>query len=330
MSTFTFSSVPWVAIQDDTSSPITTGWYKHHIPYVPRGTYLQTIDIWVPPTESTKAEPPSLDTMSSMPGTWVIYIHGGAWRDPLVDSSSFAATAQKLLRKISISGGPKLAGLASLNYRLSPHPHHPTHAAPPIDPSQAPDPARMAKHPDHITDVLAALSYLQGSLGVAHDYLLSGHSCGATLAFQVVMNRSRLGLIEGAPAIIKPRAILGLNGLYDLTQFLRAPDLSHKDLAPLYETFTRNAFGDEEETWEQVCPGSVKDWKKEWPEGQKVVLVQSKEDTLVPYSQLEGMRAILKTSTAEVTELDAGGDHNELWKSGDRLAEIIETVLEEI
>lgn len=328
MSTATFSSIPWVAVQDDTSTS-NTGWYKHRVPYISEGTYLQTLDIWIPATDSTSKEPPSPDNIPSVPGTWVIYIHGGAWRDPLVDSSSFTATAQNLLRQASTSDVLPIAGIASLNYNLSPHPHHPTHPAPPADPSQSPDPARMAKHPDHIADVLAALAYLQGNLGVAHDYLLSGHSCGATLAFEVVMDRARLGLGEGTPVVARPRVILGLNGLYDLPQFLHAPDVSHEKLAALYETFTRNAFGDEEALWEQVCPGPVKDWKMEWPEAQKVVLVQSKQDTLVPYSQLEGMRESLKTSTAEVTELEAGGDHNDLWKSGDRLANIIETVLKD-
>ncbi|KAJ9156235.1 Kynurenine formamidase [Pleurostoma richardsiae] len=329
MSAETFSAIPWVATPAATSSDTSIGWSKQSVPYISGGTRLQTLDIWIPATESTSSSAPPPGSVPAIPGPWVIYIHGGAWRDPLVDSSSFAATAQNLLRKASVPGGPKFAGLASLNYNLSPHPLHPTHPAPPADPSQAPDPARTAKHPDHIADVLAALAYLQGSLGVAQDYVLSGHSCGATLAFQVVMDREQWGLGPNAPAAVKPRVILGLNGLYDLVKFLRAPDESHAKLAPLYEAFTRNAFGDEEATWEQVCPGSVTDWDAEWPEAEKVVLVQSKEDTLVPYSQLEAMREGLKTSKAELAESEASGDHNGLWQAGDRLADIIESILKE-
>ena len=59
-------------------------------------------------------------------------------------------------------------------------------------------------------------------------------------------------------------------------------------------------------------------------------MVQSKEDTLVPYRQLEDMKAKLESSNASgirLKELDAGGDHNDIWKEGHRLAEIVAEVM---
>jgi len=70
----------------------------------------------------------------------------------------------------------------------------------------------------------------------------------------------------------------------------------------------------------------VGDWASEWSERAKAFLVQSHEDTLVPYNQLEGMQKQLQKSKGaglEDIELEAGGDHNDLWKKGDRLAEIV-------
>lgn len=321
----TWGSTPWA---DAGSS-----WYMPRVAYVSNPTYLHTLDLWVPKAANSSDDaPPAAGQMPTRAGPWVIYIHGGAWRDPLVDSSSFAPTALTLL---STKGDTAIAGVASINYPLSSHPNHPTHPAPPRDPSEPIDVARNAKHPDHIVAVISALDYLQTSLGVAHDYVLSGHSCGATLSFQVAMDASRWTAAgcgaEAVPAIKKPSTLVGLNGLYDLAHFLDHPDESHASLVPVYDAFTRGAFGDDENVWKQVCPTDVDDWSKEWPEGKVIYVVQSKEDGLVPYSQTELMKQRLaETSTVEVRELEAGGDHNDLWGKGTRLAEILLEVVRSI
>lgn len=318
-------SIPWADAGES--------WHKSRVPYLPNSTYLHTLDLWVPKAGNgadadASAAPPAASEIPHRAGTWIIYIHGGAWRDPLVDSSSFEATALKIM-SASKNDASMIAGIASLNYPLSSHPNHPTHPAPPQDPSLPVDMARTAKHPDHILAVLSALAYLQDSLHVAHDYLLSGHSCGATLAFQAVMDSQRWAVSSGeqkvlAPAVRKPKVIVGLNGLYDLPRFIRQPDSSHAALGPVYSDFTKGAFGDDDEVWRQVCPTIVEDWGKEWPEGELIVLVQSREDGLVPYSQTEIMKKRLaEVSSIRVLELDADGDHNDLWKKGDRLAEIL-------
>ncbi len=65
------------------------------------------------------------------------------------------------------------------------------------------DLAREAVHPQHVSDVLHGLALL-GSLGLASgSYILSGHSCGACLAFQSVLQPPRhysLGYLPDAKA----------------------------------------------------------------------------------------------------------------------------------
>ncbi|KAH7184546.1 Alpha/Beta hydrolase protein [Fusarium flagelliforme] len=315
-----WSSVPWV---DSGSS-----WHKHRVPYLTNATYLHTLDIWAPKT-AEESSIPTEDYIPDKKGPWIIYIHGGAWRDPLVDSSSFEATALKLLQ----DQDTRIAGIASINYPLSSHPNHPTHPAPPKDPTEPIDVARTAKHPDHIISVLSAIAYLQEELGVAHDYVLSGHSCGATLAFQAVMNADRWATAgsndSSVPRIKKPSIIAPLNGLYDLAAFIDNPPDSHKALQPLYLQFTKNAFGDNAEVWKAACPTVVSDWMTEWPEGKAVFIAQSREDTLVPYSQTELMRGHLqRNSKLEIIEMPASGDHNDLWKQADEIVEIMKQAID--
>jgi len=285
-------------------------WTRSHRSYSSNANALQTVDVWTPPSPTR--------------GVWVIYIHGGAWRDPLVDSDSFTATALSLTKS---HAGNSIAGIASVNYSLSPHPNHPT------NPSTSKDVSRQAKHPDHIHDVLKALQYLQEEFGFESNYVLIGHSCGATLALQVAMNHTKWGKVAAALGVDKPKAIVGLNGIYDLPSLIQNPGDKHKQLAPIYEDFTQRAFGADKIEWRLVSPISVGSWMVEWPEGARTVLAQSKEDSLVPYSQTEDMLSNLKSSMSEyleVQEAHVSGDHNEVWQKGDRLAEIVVDVVKSL
>ena len=201
------------------------------------------------------------------------------------------------------------------------------------------DPSREAKHPDHIVDVLRGLAFLQNEVGLGENYVLVGHSCGATLAFQVLMDVARWSSSSASASapvrkVSKPVAVVGLDGLYDLPGLIKDPGEKHARWILEYEAFTRFAFGDDEQTWYDVSPISVKDWVGEWGRSDgKVVLVQSKDDTLVPYRQLEGMYQALKPSMAaglDVFELPASGDHDELWQTGDQIAGIIVQVLDRL
>ncbi|KAK4186109.1 Alpha/Beta hydrolase protein [Podospora australis] len=314
----TWAAVPWTPVNDKEHGDKLIGWHKAHVPYVPGSdVFLQSLHVWLPASVVGKDEVPdaSVPLPSSRKGRWVVYIHGGAWRDPKIDASSFAPTAIRILQAASSetkSGSGPIAGVASLNYRLSPHPEHPT---------DKPDPSREAKHPDHISDVLAGLSFLQRLGGASGKWVLSGHSCGATLAFQAVMDPSRWGL---STEIAKPAVIVGLNGLYDLYGFITAPPAKYAGLRDAYEEFVSGAFGEDRDVWKKACPATAEKWADEWKGGKRVVLVQSREDTLVPYDQLEKMGAYLsKSSSLDIKEMQAGGDHDDIWQKGDRLAEIL-------
>ena len=75
------------------------------------------------------------------------------------------------------------------------------------------DLAREAVHPQHVSDALHGLALL-GSLGLTSEsYVRSGHSAGACLALQSVLQ---------PPC---PAALLGLNGLYDLPALAMADRL---------------------------------------------------------------------------------------------------------
>ncbi|KAK5661389.1 hypothetical protein OQA88_11288 [Cercophora sp. LCS_1] len=282
-----WTSTPW--------QPHPHGHHKPSIPYLPASYHLQTLSVWIPSTGSQP--PPDIPTAS---GTWIIYLHGGAWRDPRIDSLSFSATASHIL---SSSPPGKLAGLISPNYRLSPHPSFPSNT-------------NVAHHPDHITDVIHAIAFLQ-RLGIAEEYILVGHSCGATLAFQTVMGSARWGLDT---KIIKPKTVVGVNGLYDLVGFIEAPPKGFEGLREAYEEFTRGAFGSDRDVWRGACPTTTeKRWVGEW----EVVLAQSEEDGLVPRGQLVGLRHRLEGDGIVVREASIGGEHDGVWERGEELAGIL-------
>ncbi|GAB1312894.1 Kynurenine formamidase [Madurella fahalii] len=352
-----WASVPWAPVTDEATGDI-IGWHKADLPYLApgEGVPLQTFEIWIPAHETDPSEPPDASVLPRNPtGRWIIYVHGGAWRDAAIGSASFGPAAVELLRRVhrererqreshlrpAVGAGvspPAVEGIASLNYRLSPHPAHPS-----------PCPSRSARHPDHIRDVLAALATISERL----DYdtlersVLVGHSCGATLAFQAVMSAARWrgttgggdgggggsssgssGSV-GVPEPPKPSIVVGFNGLYDLAGFIASPPAGYEGLREAYEEFTRGAFGTDERVWRAVCPATAEGWVDEWVsagEGssREVVLVQSRGDTLVPYEQLEAMRGYLEQDgRVRVREMEAEGDHDDIWRNGERMAEIL-------
>ncbi|KAF9887499.1 hypothetical protein FE257_010077 [Aspergillus nanangensis] len=242
---------------------------------------------------------------------WIVLIHGGAWRDPTQTATNYLLPVSKILPPTL-----PIAGIASISYRLSAHPSHPQ------DP-QTTDPYdfRAAKHPDHILDVQDALAFLQNKYGFGDRYVLVGHSCGATLAFQSVMGGYRLA------AGLAPRAILGVAGIYDLRRLRDA----HSDVSA-YQEFIEGAFGADENLWDEVSPavvegkGGVGD---EWRKGRLAVLAHSVDDGLVDLDQREAMKSALgqweEKGQVErsVETLDLKGAHDEAWENGNELAEAI-------
>ncbi|KAI7459147.1 hypothetical protein KC357_g9203 [Hortaea werneckii] len=282
---------------------------RQNVRYSPHSA-LNTLDYYIPRRPSTAAHQ-----------LWIIYIHGGAWRDPDIDSTSFLQTQHLLCQSREID---QIAGFASINYRLSPYPSHPT------SPSDPADPARNAHHPDHLTDVLDALRHLQDTFGFGTRYLLVGHSCGATLAFQAAM----MQLPSSSPPslVTPPLALLAVEGLYDLPALI-----SHHADSPIYQHLITNAFGPNPSDWAAASPAislslspspSQQHQHQQPPGPQLIALAHSRQDELVEWQQVDRMHAALKRSGGwdEVGREEAGGGrlklielhggHDEVWREG--------------
>lgn len=242
------------------------------------------------------------------------YIHGGAWRDPAISSNSIEPALSLLLESPQLA---HIAGFASINYRLSPYPNHP------IDPSRKDDPSRNATHPDHIHGVLDALVFLQESYGFQDRYLLVGHSCGATLAYQVIMGG--VWCQQTSTALAMPLGVLGVAGLYDLTGLQ-----AHHPNVPIYRELLENAFGPN--NWDHASPAywleELGSLKETWQNGRLAVVAHSEDDELVEREQILTMWEVLTGSrNASVARRDElvwlRGTHDQLWSQGTELASLI-------
>lgn len=286
----------------------------HATPYKTPSTRLQTIDIWLPD-----------QLPASTPGVWIIYVHGGAWRDPTQDSLCAVPTLRALVSKhADLLQGGTIAGIASLNYRLSPYPNHST------DPSTPDDEDRNVTHPSHIEDVRDALTYL------LHEYKVDrwigvGHSCGATLLLQLplVCTEKDAEIRESLQGLVL------LAGIYDVATFLSShkPPQFPENIARIYADIVAGAFGKDEGVYGEVSParsGRGALW------GRYVVLGYSGEDELVEPGQREAMleryvrdgwvrseqnREAGAEKVVEVRDLTLG--HDEVWEDGVQVAGLI-------
>ncbi|GAB1726093.1 hypothetical protein NU195Hw_g1199t1 [Hortaea werneckii] len=295
---------------------------RQNVKYSDHST-LNTLDYYIPRRPSTAA-----------PQLWIIYIHGGAWRDPEIDSTSFLPTQSLLSQSRAID---QIAGFASINYRLSPYPSHPR------IPSHPSDPARNAHHPDHLSDILAALRHLQDAFGFGNRYLLVGHSCGATLAFQAAMMQhlhpSSSSSLAAHP-IVPPLALLAVEGLYDLPALIAY----HAD-TPAYRDLVTNAFGSNPEVWAAASPAlglsssSSSASHPQLPQPKLIALAHSRQDELVEWQQVDLMHAALKKAGGfDEVEGEAGrrlklielnGGHDDVWREGGgELARAVSEVLQ--
>ncbi|KAL4989737.1 hypothetical protein BDW68DRAFT_195602 [Aspergillus falconensis] len=280
---------------------------------------LQTVTVAKPYPARAPLHAENTDNES---GYWVILIHGGAWRDPTQTSTSYLTPALSVL-STSQSKSPnpqsrRITGLASISYRLSPHPSHPQDASTTMESH-----LRNAKHPEHINDIQLALSFLQKKYRFGERYILAGHSCGATLAFQAVMPSLSAQAREGSENdYIAPLAILGMAGIYDL-RLLRD---SNRDISA-YQEFIEGAFAADERVWDAASPGVVRGegGVEGWKKGRVVVLAHSKEDELCDMEQSEGMKGFLEgwekdgLKKREVQFLPIEGKHDEAWERGEEL-----------
>jgi kynurenine formamidase len=284
--------------------------YHSAISYTSPTSKLQTLDLWLPRAPS-RSDPHAT--------TWVIYVHGGAWRDPMQDSRCVQPTI-KHLEQGHADALEKIAGIASINYRLSPYPSHPT------DPSKPDDPQRNVRHPHHVQDVHSAIECLKKEHGLAR-WIGVGHSCGATLLLQLVAG---IGLSQ--PCSTLPEALILLEGIYSIPLLLRnhLPPSCPENISRIYHEFIEGAFGDSS-TFDAQSPVSGMYTESAWPGAKLVVLGHSAEDELLEVAQRDVMLAKLKDegwkdagpATRTVQIRDLAGGHDEIWEDGLQIAGLI-------
>ncbi|MCJ1354687.1 MAG: hypothetical protein MMC33_004676 [Icmadophila ericetorum] len=205
---------------------------RYPAPLGARQTRLHTVDVVLPRAPDKQADKRRI---------WLIYIHGGAWRNPHQTSHGFQPAIRQFLKAKNKDTLDSIAAFASPNYRLSHNAEAPT----------PDDSATWARHPDHLNDVLSALEYLHQTydVGSTRGYILVGGSSGATLTYQV-------GRAFGAPFetsssvnIPAPLALIGLGGIYNLALLIQ----TRRDI-PLYREFVAGAFGNDEQAWNRASP----------------------------------------------------------------------------
>lgn len=264
---------------------------------------------------------------------FVVYIHGGAWRDPRQSASTFRK-AQELIQTAPAFDTIKkrIVGFASINYALSPHPQFPA------SPGAAADGSRSAVHPKHVQDCHRALLWLSANCEVGTedgwDYLLVGHSCGATLAYQLALGIGQHGdsIFNGREPLGKPPiGVVGVEGIYDIPALIR-----RHIYQPAYRDFITGAFGDNERVWEDASPARGIERITKLRQDKKIkvcVVAHSHADELVEWEQVEDMRRALnqvESNDQEVVLEVVEGNHEEPWEKGFGVAKAIEAAITRI
>jgi kynurenine formamidase len=318
------------------SSPSTTIDYPRHIPSIPYSSpqsRLQTLDLWF-------LQPPeNFEPATSFDPVWLVYIHGGAWRDPTQDAFSCFEPARTHLFESYPTALNNIAGIASLNYRLSPYVDHAT------DPSQEGDTERSAQHPQHIRDVEKGIRFLAREYGMRR-WIGVGHSCGATILLQMV---SGIGLYTSpSPG---PEALILLEGIYNIPLLLRnhLPPACPPHISDIYKSFIAGAFGHDISSYLPASPVAGKYSKEQWPEGRLMVLCHSHSDELVERQQRdvvcvaldrEGWSIVMEVGDEEdevraegrrvLNVRDLKGGHDWIWEDGEQIAKLIVEVVERL
>lgn len=305
--------------------------FFHAVPYSDPPSRLRTVDLWLP--EHHDKDP------SSLP--WIIYIHGGAWRDPLIKVTDSMIPTVSHLASSHASTLSQMGGIASLDYRLSPYPRHKTH------PSDAADPDRNCTHPQHVCDIAQAMQFLQRKHNIKR-WIGVGHSCGATMLLHLIAN---VGLEPASYTLIKPEAALLLAGIYDFPLMLQNHTVPTypAEFARIYEELFESAFGADRSVYQSLSPVSLKLDREQWPEGKLAVLAYSSEDELIEEQQRDVMCAalegqgwsIVKEEGAEENDVraegkrmvklrDIKGSHDDVWKDGKQIATIVAEVVQRL
>lgn len=223
----------------------------------------------------------------------IVFIHGGAWRDPNNTFMDFAKLIDHLLDLPSVN-------LVGINYRLSPE----------------------HKHPAHVVDVVNAIHKIETMAEIGTTLSLVGHSVGATLLLQVlnykeIIERGNLSQDEIRVPDLKLdlRTMVFVDGIFDVM------DLIAEYGAP-YKLFVDLAF----ESEEHYSEASQMTWSlPSTPFSRKfyAVVVQSKQDELL--SERQSTKFVQFLKSREINHdflLEDWGQHEEVY-TREELAPII-------
>ncbi len=173
----------------------------------------QSLDIYLPKTTEENKKLPC-----------IIYVFGGGFQrgnKSKVDRKPQAFTDRGFI-------------FISINYRLSPSEKH----------------NMTAKHPDHIKDVAAAISWIYNNIdcfnGDIKRIFLMGHSSGAFLATLVSTDDRYLNEHNLNLSIIKGTISLDISG-YNLLKL-------YQNTFPLFRELLENAFGKDPNTFAEASP----------------------------------------------------------------------------
>lgn len=169
-----------------------------------------------------------------------------------------------------------------------------------------------------MVDVREAIDFLQGKYGFGERYAIIGHSAGATLGYQLLMNDPRP--VSKDRYSRRPICVVGIAGIYDLKLVVA----NHATM-PEYRSFVTGAFGSEEDEWERASPAKFAGYEGNWSHGVMAMVVRLKGDELVETEQVDVMRKRLQKSLrGEVLEYrEFEGGHDEVWEKGDQVAGLI-------
>lgn len=209
--------------------------------------------------------------------------------------------------------------------------------------------------------MLAGLRFLQARFGFGADYVLSGHSAGACLAYQVLLGRSCLGGGGGGGGsgegrskgegggvpdtfddVVRPAAAVGFEGIYDLAGL-------NARMGGTYASFMEAAFGpDEGGAWRAASPATAAgSYRTEWSDavavavapggggggsdGALAVLAQSPGDELVDMAECDAMEARLRADGVRrvLAFRDLEGGHFEVLHDGS-FARVLRRTWEEL
>lgn len=148
-------------------------------------------------------------------------------------------------------------------------------------------------------DVYRGFALLR-ALGLEDRFsILSGHSCGATLAFQAALQSPAYYGLQDVPDGPSPAAIMGLNGLYDLPALVDALGAEHEMLRQDDTMMLSNAFGADQRAWISASPARldaarIAERIVERGGPRLVLLEQSPDDQLAPMNQRDRIAATLR------------------------------------